>query len=56
MVTNEQDALRKEFLEIHKKLGDASIPYDIRSKMEKRKQEAIKEYFTKFGKNIFSDM
>jgi len=46
---NEKEVLRKKFLEIHRKLGDATIPYVIRSEMEKRKEETIKEYFKKFG-------
>jgi len=53
---NERETLRKEFLEIHRKLGDASIPYVMRSEMEKRKEETIKEYFKKFGKHISSEV
>jgi len=53
---NEKEALRKEFLEIHRKLGDATIPYVIRSEMEKRKEETIKEYFKKFGKHISTEV
>jgi len=53
---NKKEALRKEFLEIHRKLGDATIPYVIRSEMEKRKEETIKEYFKKFGKHISTEV
>jgi hypothetical protein len=53
---NEREVLRKEFLEIHRQLGNASLPYVIRCKMEKRKDETIKEYFKKFGKHISAEV
>ena len=56
MTDNERESLRKEFLEIHKKLGDVSIPYVTRCEMEKRKEETIKEYFKKFGKHISAEV
>ena len=52
MGPKDKDALQREFLEIHTKLGDASLPFEIRGKKEKRKDEIIKEYRQKFGKHI----
>ena len=51
-----KEELRDEFLEIHRKLGDSSLKYEIRCKLEKRKEEIIKEYFIKFRKHITSEL
>ena len=56
MSEKEKGDLQREFLELHTKLGDSSIKYEIRIKMEKRKEEITKEYFTKFGKHISADL
>ena len=56
LTDNEREALREKFLEIHRKLGDASIPFVTRCEMEKRKEETIKEYFKKFGKHISAEV
>ena len=53
---NEKEELREQFLEIHRKLGDASLQYETRSKLEKSKEDIIKKYFTKFGKHISSEL
>ena len=53
---SDKEKLRQKFLEIHQKLGDASLPYEIRGKLEKSKEELIKEYFKKFGKHISSEI
>ena len=53
---SEKEQLRQKFVEIHQKLGDASLPYEIRSKLEKSKEDMIKEYFSKFGKHISSEL
>ena len=51
-----KDALQREFLEIHKKLGDASLSFEIRGQKERRKDEIIKEYREKFGKHISAEL
>jgi len=56
MSTQEKGELQRKFLELHTKLGDSSLKYEIRCEMEKRKEEVIKEYFTKFGKHISGDL
>ncbi len=56
MSAEEKEELRREYLEIHNKLGNTSLPYDIRCKLEKIKDEATKKYFTKFGKHISSEL
>ncbi len=56
MSAQEKGELHKEFLELHTKLGDSSLKYEIRCQMEKRKEEVIKEYFTKFGKHISEEL
>ncbi len=53
---SEKEKLQQKFIEIHQKLGDAAIPYDIRSKLEKSKDDIIKNYFKKFGKHISSEL
>ena len=53
---SDKEKLRQKFVEIHQKLGDASLPYEIRSKLEKSKEAMIKEYFRKFGKHISSEL
>ena len=56
MSAQEKTKLQEEFLELHTKLGDSSLKYEIRCQMEKRKEEVIKEYFTKFGKHISGEL
>ncbi len=56
MSEQEKGELQREFLEIHTKLGDSSLKYEIRCQMEKRKEEIIKEYFIKFGKHISGEL
>ncbi len=56
MSAQEKGELQREFLELHRKLGDSSLKYEIRCQMEKRKEEVIKEYFTKFGKHISEEL
>jgi len=53
---SEKEKLQQKFMEIHQKLGDAALPHEIRSKLEKSKDEFIKEYFKKFGKHISSEL
>ena len=56
MTSQEKNELQREFLDLHTKLGDSSIKYEIRCQMEKRKDEITKEYFTKFGKHISDEL
>ncbi len=56
MSVQEKGELHREFLELHTKLGNSSLKYEIRCQMEKRKEEVIKEYFTKFGKHISEEL
>ncbi len=56
MSVKEKGELLREFLEIHRKLGDSSVKFEIRCQMEKRKDEVTKEYFTKFGKHISDEL
>ena len=56
MSAKEKGELQKEFLDLHSKLGDSSIKYEIRCQMEKRKEDITKEYFTKFGKHISEEL
>ncbi len=53
---SEKEKLLQKFVEIHQKLGDAALPYEIRSKFEKSKDDIIKDYFKKFGKHISSEL
>ncbi len=53
---SEKEKLQQNFIEIHQKLGDAALPHEIRSKLEKSKDDIIKEYFKKFGKHISSEL
>jgi hypothetical protein len=53
---SEKEKLQQNFIEIHQKLGDAALPYEIRSKFEKSKDDIIKDYFKKFGKHISSEL
>ena len=53
---SEKEKLQQKFVEIHQKLGDAALPYEIRSKFEKSKDDIIKDYFKKFGKHISSEL
>ena len=54
--STEKEQLQREFVEIHKKLGDATIPFEIRGKSERRRDQIIKQYQTKFGKHISADI
>ncbi len=53
---SEKEKFQQKFVEIHQKLGDAALPHEIRSKLEKSKDDFIKEYFKKFGKHISSEL
>ena len=53
---SEKEKLQQKFVVIHQKLGDAALPYEIRSKFEKSKDDIIKDYFKKFGKHISSEL
>ena len=52
----EKEKLLQKFIEIHQKLGNATLPHEIRGKLEKSKEDIIKEYFKKFGKHISSEI
>ncbi len=53
---SEKEKLRQKFIEIYQKLGNVALPLEIRSKLEKSKEDIIKKYFKKFGKHISSEL